>query len=90
MATPIAKTIDDATRDIPFWLILGTLVVAQITAFWMLCSQQVQKAQARDGVVQQRQALASECPNYASGLSQPTCGRDRTGGPNTLAVSYVR
>jgi hypothetical protein len=42
----------DKTRTSPadkwLWALLGFLVVGQIVALWMLCSQQVRKAEVRD------------------------------------------
>ena len=35
------------TRDHVLWAALSLLVVAQIVAFWMLCSHQVHKAETR-------------------------------------------
>ena len=44
------------------WALLGFMVVGQLVALWMLCSDQVQKAQARDAMVRaERVALRDDC-----------------------------
>jgi hypothetical protein len=46
-------------REMLMWGFLAALVVAQLAMLWMVCSQQVQKAELRDaGVRTQRMALA--------------------------------
>lgn len=52
----------DRTRPHPadkwLWALLGVLVVGQLMAFWLLCRDQVQKAEMRDAVVRaSRQAI---------------------------------
>ena len=60
MATPQERTLEETSRGKLVWLFLGVLVIAQIIAFWMLCSEQVQNAQARHvAAQQQRSAPAS-------------------------------
>lgn len=56
----------DKTRTSPadkwLWALLGSLVVGQVVALWMLCSQQVRKAEARDAQVRMaRLALRDDC-----------------------------
>lgn len=52
---------------------LGALAVGQLVALGMLCSQQVQKAQARDSNdVVQRMAL-SDCLQYVPGSTIASC-----------------
>ena len=56
----------DKTRPSPadkwLWALLGFMVVGQFVALWMLCSQQVQKAELRDAQVRaERIALRDEC-----------------------------
>lgn len=65
----------DKTRTSPadkwLWALLGFLVVGQVVALWMLCSQQVQKAEIRDAEVRlARAALRDEC---APRNGQATC-----------------
>lgn len=56
----------DKTRHLPadkwLWALLGFLVVGQVVALWMLCSQQVSKAEAREAELRMaRIALRDEC-----------------------------
>lgn len=56
----------DRTRPHPadkwLWVLLGFLVVAQLAAFWMLCQDQVQKAETRHAAVRaERLALRDDC-----------------------------
>lgn len=44
-----------------FWAVILTLMVAQISAFWLLCSQQVRKAEVRDATVQQERMALADC-----------------------------
>ena len=54
MATPLEQILEDASHGKLFWLFLGVLVVAQVIAFWMLCSQQVRNAEVRHVAAQQQ------------------------------------
>ena len=54
MPTPRERTHKDTSHGKAFWLFLGVLVLAQIIAFWMLCSQQVRNAEARHIAAQQQ------------------------------------
>ena len=56
-ATRTAKA-TAAAREKWFLALIVTLAVAQLIAFWMLCSHQVQQAQAREAGVEVRTATA--------------------------------
>lgn len=44
------------------WALLGMVVAAQIVAMWMLCKQQVDRAQAREAALRaERVALRDNC-----------------------------
>ena len=47
-----------------FWLIIVALMLAQMVAFWMLCTQQVRKAQARDATWQVERMAMADCLRY--------------------------
>ena len=56
----------DRTRPSPadkwLWALLGALVIGQVVALWMLCRQQVLKAEIREAAVQaERIALRDDC-----------------------------
>lgn len=44
-----------------FWSFMAALVLAQIAAFYLVCRDQVQKAQARDAGVQMQQLALADC-----------------------------
>ena len=62
MLPPLLDKTQPSPADKWLWALLGFLVVGQVVAFWMLCSQQVQKAEAREAEVRMaRMALRDEC-----------------------------
>ena len=44
-----------------FWAVILVLMVAQMAAFWMLCSEQVRKAELRDATVRQERLALADC-----------------------------
>jgi len=55
------------------WALLAAVAVGQLFAFWLLCSHQVRKAEARrDEVVVQQMALA-DCLQYIPGSTIASC-----------------
>jgi hypothetical protein len=60
-------------RSSLLWVALGALAAGQLFAFWLLCSQQVRKAEARhDEAVVQQMAL-SDCLQYIPGSTIASC-----------------
>jgi hypothetical protein len=53
-------------RDKLLWGFLGLLVVAQLAVFWMLCSQQVQKAEMRDASIRVQRVALADCLHRAT------------------------
>ena len=56
----------DRTRPHPadkwLWALLALMVVGQLAAFWLLCRDQVQKAEVRDAAVRaERLAMRDDC-----------------------------
>ena len=43
------------------WLVLATLAVAQLAAFWMLCSEQVRKAELRNATLEVQRLAVADC-----------------------------
>ena len=64
------------TRDHVLWAALSVLVVAQIVAFWMLCSHQVRKAaETRVAAIHTQQVAMTDFLNSAAPSRQrPTAG----------------
>lgn len=72
----LATVIDPGTqqpRTPMFWVIFGGVAAMQLFAFWLLCSHQVRKAEARqsDAVVQQM--ALSDCLQYIPGSTIASC-----------------
>lgn len=57
------------------WLALGVLVVAQLFAFWLLCSHQVRKAEARQNEAVVHQMALADCLQYIPGSTIASCSR---------------
>jgi hypothetical protein len=56
-----------------FWALLAAVAAGQLFAFWLLCSHQVRKAEARrDEVVVQQMAL-TDCLQYIPGSTIASC-----------------
>lgn len=61
------------SRGRAMWLLLGALVVGQLFAFWLLCSHQVRKAEARSNEVLVHQMALSDCLRYIPGSTIASC-----------------
>jgi hypothetical protein len=62
MLPPLLDNSHPSPADKWVWAVLGALVVGQIVALWLLCRQQVEKAELRQAALQaQRVALVDEC-----------------------------
>jgi hypothetical protein len=62
MLPPLLDKSRTTTADKWLWALLGLLVVGQVVALWMLCRQQVEKAELREAQVRmERLALRDEC-----------------------------
>jgi hypothetical protein len=81
------------------WFLLGGLAGAQLFAFWLLCSHQVRKAEARNNEAVIQQMALSDCLQFIPGSTIASCsGREppvqpaqAAGGPATtgaLPVSF--
>lgn len=62
-------------RSRMFWITLGALAVAQLFAFWLLCSHQVRKAEARDTHVTVQQMALADCLQYLPGSTIASCSQ---------------
>jgi hypothetical protein len=56
-----------------FWAALGALVLAQLVAFWMVCSHQVRQAEVRDTAIAVQQMALSDCLQYIPGSTIASC-----------------
>lgn len=72
----LANTIDPRTqhpRSRMFWVVFGALVAGQLFAFWLLCSHQVRKAEARHNELTVSQMALSDCLQYIPGSTIASC-----------------
>ena len=72
----IASVIEPGTqqpRSRMFWLVFGALMAGQLFAFWLLCSHQVRKAEARQNEVVVQQMALSDCLQYIPGSTIASC-----------------
>ena len=58
------------SRDHVLWAALSLLVVAQVVAFWMLCSHQVRLAEAREATLKVQRVAMADC---LRGVSAGSC-----------------
>ena len=56
-----------------FWMVLGALVAGQLFAFWLLCSHQVRKAEARVNEALVHQMALADCLQYIPGSTIASC-----------------
>ena len=66
-----------SARSTLWWIALGAVAAGQLFAFWLVCSQQVRRAEARrDEAVVQQMAL-SDCLQYIPGSTIASCNASR-------------
>jgi type II secretory pathway component PulL len=51
-------------RNRRFWIALSVLVLAQLVAFWLVCSHQVRKAQMRDVSLEVQRVAVNDCLRF--------------------------
>jgi hypothetical protein len=69
-------TVDPATqqpRSRMFWVVLGALAAGQLFAFWLLCSHQVRRAEARQNELTVHQMALADCLQYVPGSTIASC-----------------
>jgi hypothetical protein len=68
--------VSDQGSDQPrraLWVLLGAIAAVQLAAFWLLCSHQVRKAEARHNEVVVQQMALSDCLQYIPGSTIASC-----------------
>lgn len=58
-----------------FWAALGALALGQLMALWLVCSQQVQQAQARQTTVTMQETALAECLRAKPAADMGICTR---------------
>src|SRR3954462_15898550 len=60
-------------RSRALWILFAAIAAAQLFAFWLLCSHQVRKAEARQNEVVVQQMALSDCLQYIPGSTIASC-----------------
>jgi hypothetical protein len=61
MLPPLLDKNNFSPADKWLWAVVGVLVVGQLVAFWMLCRDQVNRAQARHASAQLARVAMADC-----------------------------
>lgn len=69
-----------------FWVVLGAVAAAQLIAFWLLCSHQVRKAEARNNAIMVQQLALQDCLQYIPGSTIASCS-NRLGAQRASAAA---
>jgi hypothetical protein len=97
-----ASNVTEQPRIRLAWVLLGAVAASQLVAFWLLCSHQVRKAQARQEEAVVQQMALSDCLQYIPGSTIASCnargdnrqhavvpaGTDRSALAATVPVSF--
>jgi bacteriorhodopsin len=71
--THAAAAHDTQSRSRWLWMLLAGLAMGQLFAFWLLCSHQVRKAEARQNESVIHQMALSDCLQYIPGSTIASC-----------------
>ncbi|HZY20149.1 MAG TPA: hypothetical protein VFE82_16890 [Ramlibacter sp.] len=83
----LSRLLDPASglpRDRVFWLVLAAVACSQLLAFYLLCSHQVRRAEARRAAVQVQQLAARDCLQYLANSTIGSCA------PSGFAAAQAR
>ena len=69
----------------PGWVLLGAIAAGQLFAFWLLCTHQVRKAEARHNEAVVQQMALSDCLQYIPGSTIASCSSTRDGAQRAAA-----
>jgi len=73
-----------SSRSHWWWMLLAGVAMSQLFAFWLLCSHQVRKAEARQNESVIQQMALSDCLQYIPGSTIASCSsRMDPNGPAT-------
>ena len=81
MLTTLLDPVTQKPRTPMFWVVLGGMIVVQLMAFWLLCSLQVDKAEARDFDTHLQKIALADCLQNIPGATLATCDGRADGGP---------
>jgi hypothetical protein len=92
MLPPLLDKSHPSPADKWLWALLGVLVVGQVVAIWMLCQQQVDKAEVREAVLRaERIALQDSCaPKNGRATCMPADLQRRAGTDVNAVMAALR
>jgi hypothetical protein len=73
IAADIQEDRTQLSRNHLLWAALGAVALAQLVAFWMVCSHQVRQAEVRDTAIAVQQMALSDCLQYIPGSTIASC-----------------
>ena len=81
MQSPAFENFADTPRKKLFWAVLAVVVVFQLVALYMVCAQQMQKAQVREAMWSAQSGALVDCLDYmpkstVRGCRSHVAGRD--------------
>ena len=62
-----------SSRSRWLWMLMAGIALGQLFAFWLLCSHQVRKAEARHNETVVQQMALSDCLQYIPGSTIASC-----------------
>ena len=71
--TNAAADPDTSSRSRALWMLLAGVAMSQLFAFWLLCSHQVRKAEARQNESVVQQMALADCLQYIPGSTIASC-----------------
>jgi hypothetical protein len=78
MLPPLLDRNSFSAADKWLWALIGVLVVGQLLAFWMLCRQQVSKADARHESAQLERVAMADCIQTMPKATRANCATRAT------------
>ncbi len=73
LTTATDRAANEPTRTRWWWLLLAGVAMGQLFAFWLLCSHQMRKAEARHNEAVVQQMALSDCLQYIPGSTIASC-----------------
>ena len=64
---------DTPSRTHWLWVLMAGVAMAQLVSFWLLCSHQVRKAEARQNETVVQQMALADCLQYIPGSTIASC-----------------
>jgi hypothetical protein len=89
MSTLIHAAADTRTppRSRWLWMLLAGVAMGQLFAFWLLCSHQMRKAEARQNESVVQQMALADCLQYIPGSTIASCTSRMDPNPQVAAQS---